>query len=93
MSVFNDPVSAHQEITKIIEDGFNGRSLFVRGIFSDVETLFYDYFLYVKIVTSEDGYQVTVQDDNQQYLFNYPDARLITVEGVFSVIEDCYSKL
>lgn len=93
MSVFADPVSAHNELVGDLLEKFVHRNLIITHIVSDVETILDDMFLFITATTFEDGHQLVVKDENQQVLFEDNDVRFKSTVEVVEKIKECYGKL
>lgn len=93
MAGFNDVVEAHKVVEDAVVDAFSHRGMIIERRFSEVETKFNDMFVYVTVATWEDGYQVYIKDENQQDLFNDPEARFASADEVVSAISESYDRI
>lgn len=94
MAVFNDVVSAHEDVVNAILEEFSDRGMVVKRKVSATETSLDDLFVFITVATWEDGHRVSVKDENKQRLFDDEyEAWFETPEEVVSVIRDSYNKL
>ena len=93
MPIFDDPVSAHNELVGDLLEKFVHRHLIITHIVSDVETVLDDMFIFITVATFEDGHRLTVKDENQQVLFEDSDVKFKSTIEVIEKIKECYGKL
>ena len=93
MSIFDDPVSAHNELVGDLLEKFVHRHLITTHIVSDVETVLDDMFIFITVTTFEDGHRLAVKDENQQILFEDSDVRFKSTIEAVEKIKECYGKL